>query len=187
MGLEDVVQDILGKAKSDSAAAVRAGNEKAGEIIKKAEADVLIRELHAGEDIARIKESAERKEVADAALLSKKALQNVKKELIERAYAGLNEMVSGMAWNDRRKMLGMLLKKCMSEIGDIGAVYANKKDMQFVSSLVKSRKISVRQENIIGGVIAESADRKFRSDNSFDRFIERIRETRAKELSKILF
>lgn len=187
MGLEEVVKDILDRAKADSVAVVRAGNEKASEIIKKAEAEVLIKEQQSEEDIVRIKDAAERKEMADAALMSKKSLQNVKKQLMERAYEGLKECVSGMPGKNREKMLKILVGKCMSEMENIGTVYVNKNDVKAIGALLKSKKISVRPENIAGGVIAESADGKFRADYSFDRFIELIKETRTKELSNILF
>ncbi|VVB60885.1 V-type ATP synthase subunit E [uncultured archaeon] len=187
MGLQEVVHDILESAKSESAAILKAGNEKAKEIIKKAEAEVLIKRSSAEEDLARVKDADERKEMADAALQSKKELQNVKKELIEEAYSGLAEKISEMSEKDRANMLKILLEKAMAEIPDVGTIYVNKKDVKLAGTLVKSKSISIRPENIIGGIIAESSDGKLRTDYSFDRFIEMIKETRTKELSNILF
>ncbi len=187
MGLEDVVHDILESAKSESAAILRSADDKAKEIIKRGEAEVLIKRQQSEEDIARIKDAAERKEMADAALQSKKELQNVKKELIEEAYSALAEKVSQLSEKDRANMLKILLQKCMSEIPDIGAIYVNKKDVKLAGTLLKSKDVSILAENIIGGIIAESSDRKLRTDYSFDRLIEMIKETRTKELSNILF
>ena len=187
MGLEEVVKDILAQAKADALSIVKAGNEKAAEMLKKAEAEALIKERRAQEDLERVEESEERKEMSDAALAAKKKMQNVKKELIERAYAGLGEKVSALPGKAREKMLEALLDRCMSEIDNIGTIYVSKKDAKFAGSLVKSKGISVLSGNMIGGIIAESADGKFRADNSFDRSVELIKETRIKELSNILF
>ncbi len=187
MGLEEVVDDILDRAKADSALVAKAGNGKAAEIIKKAETEILVKEQRARDDLQRVKESEERKEMSDAALAAKKKLQNVKKELIESAYAGLSEKVADIPERERAKMLKTLFSKCALEISDIGKVYVNKKDVKLAGGLVKSAKISVLAENIIGGIIAESRDGKFRVDYSFGRFIETVKETRTKELSNALF
>lgn len=187
MGLEEVVKDILDKAKADSLAVAKAGNEKAAEIMKKAETEVLIKEQRAQEDLKRVKDSEERKEMSDAALAAKKKLQNVKKELIESAYIGLNEKVADIPERERARMLKTLFAKCAREVSGIGKIYVNKKDVKIANDIVRSAKISVLSENIIGGIIAESSDGKFRVDCSFDRFIELVKETRAKELSNALF
>lgn len=187
MGLEEVVKDILDKAKADSLVVAKAGNEKAAEIIKKAETEILIKEQRARDDLQRVKESEERKELSDAALAAKKKFQNVKKELIESAYSGLMEKAADIPERERAKMLKTLFAKCAREISGIGKVYVNKKDVKLVGEIVRSAKISVLSENIIGGIIAESSDGKFRVDCSFDRFIELVKETRTKELSNTLF
>jgi len=186
MGLEEVVKDILDKAKADSAVIAKAGNEKAAEILKKAETELLVKEQRARDDLERVKESEERKELSDAALAAKKKLQNVKKELIESAYAGLSEEAANFSERERTKMLKTLFEKCAAEISDIGKIYVNKKDVTFAKILAKGN-ISVVPENILGGIVAESRDGKFRVDYSFDRFIEMVKETRTKELSNALF
>ncbi|MBU4246237.1 MAG: V-type ATP synthase subunit E family protein [Nanoarchaeota archaeon] len=187
MGLEEVVKDILDAAKVDSAKIAKERNEKIAEIIKKAEAEVLIKEQRAREDLQRVKDSEERKELSDAALMSKKALQNVKKELIESAYTGLKGKSADIPERERAKILKTLFAKCAKEVSDIGKVYVARKDVRLANDVVRPAKISVLTENIIGGIIAESRDGKFRVDYSFDRFIELIKETRTKELSNILF
>ncbi len=187
MGLEEVIHDILDRAKSESAAALRQANEKAEEIIKKADAEVLIKEQKAKEDMQRVKDSSERKEMAEAALLSKKNFQNVKKELIEQSYLSLKEKIFEMPDKSRERFLGILLKAGMSEIADVGTIYVNKRDIKIAEAYVKSGKVSMRSADILGGAIVESSDTKFRVDYSFDRLIERVRETRTKELSEILF
>ena len=186
MGLEEVVKDILDAARADSEKIVKERNEKVAEIIKKAEAEILVKEQRARDDLDRVKESEERKEMSDAALMSKKALQNVKKELIESAYGGLKSEVARLPERERAKMLKTLFEKCGQEISDIGRVYVNEKDATFVKILTKGN-VSVVPENILGGIIAESKDGKFRVDYSFDRFIEIVKETRTKELSNTLF
>lgn len=187
MGLEEVIHDILDKAKSESAAALRQANEKADEIIKKANADILIKEQKAGEDLQRVKDSSERKEMAEAALLSKKEFQNVKKELIEQAYSGLNEKISEMPDKIREYFLKALIERGLSEISDAGRIYVNKQDIKIAGAIIKSGKVSMLAADILGGAIVESSDTKFCVDYSFERLVERIRETRTKELSEILF
>lgn len=186
MGLEEVVKDILDATRADSEKIAKEGNEKASEIIRKAEAEILVKEQHATEDLERVKDSEERKEMSDAALVSKKKMQNVKKELIERAYLGLKEKTANISERERTKILKGLFAKCEKEVSDIGRVYVNAKDATIVKILTKGN-VSVIQEDILGGIIAESRDGKFRVDYSFDRFVELIAETRTKELSGILF
>ena len=78
------------------------------------------------------------------------------------------------------KHIKKLLEKANDEL-KIGTIYCNKKDL----SLLKGRK--TKTVEIIGGIMAESADGELRVDYSYETLLKQIKESLMPELNQILF
>ncbi len=187
MGLEDVVADILRKADSDREAILAEGRARAAEILANARHEIKEREAQAAQDAESVRSASEKKELADAELRCKKELQDVKKELIGAAYDGLKKKISLLGDAERKRILAGLFEKGRKELGEIGAVYVAGRDLKIALALFRAKKIAVNERNILGGIIAESADAKMLADYSFDSIIESMRAATIKDVSRMIF
>ena len=94
-----------------------------------------------------------------------------------------------MKTNEKEKLYQSLLKKAEKEI-DVYAVYVNKSDFDVVKSIAKSilkNKESIKEEEILGGIIAENKDGTIRVDYSFDSLLEEFRQKSLADISEKLF
>ena len=187
MGLEEVIVDITKKADSDSEAILKEGKAIAAQILANAEKEIREKKAAAAADLENVKSASEKKELADAELKCKKQMQDVKKELIAAAYGGANAKISAMNEKERAKILEHMFEKSATALDGIGAVYVSRSDLKLAASLFKARNVSVKERNILGGLVAESADGKILMDYSFDSIVDSMKESKIKEVSRILF
>lgn len=185
MGLEEVVADILEKAKSEASAIIKQGKASSEEILKNADKEIAKKEDASKAELEAIKESAERKELSDATRSSKKQLQEIKRELLEDAESLFRKKIDSLSDKNRAQIIEKLGKKAMSEIEKASTIYVSKKDVRLAAGIFKG--IPILEAPILGGVIVESEDRAVRADHSFDMIIAAVREKCVGGVSGIIF
>lgn len=187
MGLEEVVDEILRKANAEREAILKDAKAKAADVQKAAEKEIAEKKSLAAADVENIKSAYSTRELADAELKCKKQVQDARKELIDAAYAGMKAKISAMSDTERKKILEKLFEQSRAEIGEIGRVFVSPADMKIASALFRAKKINVMPREILGGIVAESADGTVMADYSFDTLIGSMKERTIKDVSRILF
>jgi len=180
MGLEKVKEEILSKARKQADAAIKEAQKKADAIIAEANAKATEEEKKGAEETKKLVEAMEKKELASAALESKKLELDAKKELIERVFSDVRQKVAKFTEKKRKEHIRKLLDKASKEL-EIGVVYCNAQDKGLVDGF------EAKEADILGGVIVENKDGSVRIDYSYDALIDGLRDKHMQEVAEILF
>ena len=121
-----------------------------------------------------------KREAASARLESKKLYLSFRKEFIDESFSLVHEKLSKLPDSARAAHIKKLLEKAGSEI-DVSVVQCNKKDCKFVSNF------KVIEADILGGIIAESADGTLRVDYSYETLLAQLKDSLLPELNETLF
>ena len=124
----------------------------------------------------------EKKELAAAEFEGKRRILDKKKEVIERVMDEAKKALKKLPAEERRKIIATLLEKAKQEI-TAKRVSMNKRDMPYI----KEKGIKVKEKDMLGGLIAETADGKVSVNLSFEELLEQIKEKYLQELSEGLF
>jgi len=180
MGLEVVVKDVLARGEeeanrirqdgSDEANAIVAGAEKTASQIRKEKHEQTIEQI----------ERRKNREISSANLEVKRAILNLKKDLLDRVYDEAIEKLASLPDSER----GSIIKKLLESQTDSTRVFSNKND----ESLVK-RISSLEYGGTIpcsGGVMLENEDGTVLRDLTFDSILKNVRDGSLKQLLQIL-
>jgi V/A-type H+-transporting ATPase subunit E len=180
MGLEVVVKDVLTRGEEDANHIRQEGNDEANAIIAGAERTARqIREEKRDQTIEQI-ERRKNREISSANLEVKRAILNVKKDLLDRVYGEAIEKLASLPESEREN----IIKKLLESQTDSTRVFSNENDESLVkriSSLEYGGTISCS-----GGVILENEDGTVLRDLTFDSILKNVRDRSLKQLLQIL-
>ena len=191
MGLEKVKQEILNKAREEAAVIAQQAKEEAKSIEKSAEKQVKDYESLVEEDLEKSVEIIKRKELAAADLEVQKKSLEAKNELIEAVFSEVRRKLKSFGDKSREAHIKSILGRAMMEM-DIAVVRCSSKDVRFVEAASSggngnSRLKVVKNDEMLGGLVAESADGKLQVDYSYDAIIEQLKSRVLIDVAKILF
>ena len=177
MGLEEVKQEILNKAKKDAEQIVKEAELEAKKIVNEAKGQIEeYKKTLSGQNKAQIA-NMERISNASANAAAKHIFLEKKKEIIDNAFEEARKQLAKQ--NKSKKYAEKLLKKAEKEI-DVETVYCNKPDADAIS------KYKVKTIEGINGIIAENKDGTVKVDMTFDTVLNDIKSKSLQEIAKIL-
>jgi len=182
MGLESVVEDVLGRGRSEVEEIRRAALAERDRILQNARAEgaklVEIREQEARKAVERLRVQA----LARAELESKKIVLSAEKGLLDQVYAKVIEKLAVL--EDGAAILQSLLK---ANGGDwrTGKVYCNEKDATAVRVVVGSS--FGEPIDCVGGIVIESGDGTHRIDLRYETLLADVWRDSIREVAEVLW
>ncbi|MBI3036217.1 hypothetical protein HYY73_00450 [Candidatus Woesearchaeota archaeon] len=183
MGLEKVKQEILERAKAEADKAVDDAKSEAKAVMKSAEKQVTVYERVMEEDLEALSNAVKRREVASAELELKKQLLSAKSGLIEGVFGEARKKLGSLSDKKRESHITALLDSARKEM-NVSVVQCSGKDARFLDS--SGLKV-VRNDSMLGGIIAESPDGKLRIDYSYETVLGQVKSKVLGDVAKILF
>ena len=183
MGLEKVKQEILEKAQKEADEILAAATAEAKRIMKAAEQQVQDYEKMVAEDEDKTAELMKRREAAAAELELQKQMLAAKNWLIESVFAEVKQKLKMRSDKGREADVKALMKVASQEM-DVAVVQCSSRDMRFLEG--GGLKI-VKNDAILGGIIAESPDGKLRVDCSYDTLLGQVRSKVLSDVARKLF
>lgn len=180
MGLERVKERVLEEAGQKAKERIDAANAEAREILNSFRNKVKEKESALKSQLEAEVASIKKREAATAKLESKKLLLTFRKDFIEGIFSQARERLSKLTEQEMASHIKKLLKKAESEL-KVAVVYCNRKDAKYASGY------KVKEAEIAGGLIAETADGSLRADYSYEALLEQLKDSLMPELDKLLF
>ena len=180
MGLETVKEEVLGNAKSKADSMQNEARKEAARIMDDAKRKVDLMREKSENEIKKIMESIKRQEVSFAEMENKKTVMESKKEVLQKLFDSVKEKLEEMDEKKKEAILKKLLDKTKKEM-EIATIYCSKKDAKFFKGL------NVQNTNMIGGFMAENADKTIRIDATFETMLDSIKESEMQIINKTLF
>ena len=182
MGLEEVKKQIIEEAQKKAQDMASEASAEAKRILAYADKEVRHYEKELKANSEKMLAAQERKELAAAEFDGRRAILDKKKGMIDRAIDEAKNELKKLPAEQRKKLISKLLEKAKSEIA-VKRVYLNKKD----NSYVKEKGITVKEKEMVGGLIAETGDGRISVDYSFEETLNEVKEAHLQELSEVLF
>lgn len=187
MGLEKVKQEILEQAREEASRLIEDAKAEARAIMRSAEKQAEGYERLMQEDCEMSAEVMRRRELASAELDVQKRLLAAKKELIEGIFAQAMKRLGSLSDSKREPHIRKLLDTAKMEL-DVAVVQCSSKDVKFVGNFSNGGKIkAVKNDEMLGGLIAETSDGKLRVDYSYDALLEQVKAGVLGDVARILF
>ena len=170
---ERVSKAILDRARVEAEEILEKARKEAEEIINKAK---LRRKREQEEEEAKIVNDAKRRAratIVKAILKVRRERSEIKKKIIDNIVGKVREHLEKRDFNVSES-LRKLLREALETLPQTELViYVNRADIDTIKKIIKEMKIEdrvkdIRETNIIGGVIVETVDGKFRIDNSYE-------------------
>ena len=182
MGLNEVKKQIIEEAEKQAKLLTQDAQSEIKLITADAEREVKSYEKELRSNSDKMLAAVERKELAAAEFEGKRAMLDKKKEIIEGAMDAARSELKKLSADSRKKLIKELLEQAKKEI-EVKKVYLNKKD----KSYIKEKGITVKDKEMLGGLIAETSDGKISVDLSYEEMLMQIKEKYLQELSGVLF
>ncbi|HOT94140.1 MAG TPA: V-type ATP synthase subunit E family protein [Methanoregulaceae archaeon] len=190
MGLEAVVSEIQQKGRQEADRIRREADLEVERILRDAQQRSDEIKLSVEADVTRQVEHILAQETSSAHLVTKRAVLNAEKELLDQAYRATLEAIRKEPAAFHEKALRRLLEVAKAEIGG-GRVRVNRVDLPIIEALVREPGFAVftvgPPAEIEGGLVAESNDRAFQVDHSYRTYLNRVWESSLKDASDLLF
>ena len=190
MGLEKVKQEILEKAGKGAAGITDAAQAEAKAIMGSAEKQMQNYERLIDEDAGRAVEQMKRKEIASAELELQKQALAAKNELIKNVFSQAMKRLAQPGEKRREAHVRGLLGMARKEV-DVAFVHCNSRDAGFLeggNSGSSSGKLKIiKNDDIAGGIIAESPDRRLKVDYSYETVLEQVKSRVLSDVARLLF
>ncbi len=180
MGIEKVKERVLEEARQKAKERIESANAEANEILKASLNQLKEKESELRAQLQAEVASINRREAAKAKLESKKLELTLRKDFVESIFSQAKEMLSGIPETERASHIKRLLKKANSEM-KAEIIYCNKKDSKHIIGY------KIKDAEITGGIIAESADGSLRADYSYEALLDQLKDSLLPELDKLLF
>lgn len=190
MGLEKVKQEILERAQAEADKAVEDAQSEAKAMMKSAEKRIAGYGRMMGEDLEALSNAVKRKEVASAELELKKQLLCAKSELIEGVFGEVRKKLRSLPDKKRESHVTALLDAARKEMStSIAVVQCSSRDARFVeaSGSGSSRLKVMKNDEMLGGIVAESPDDRLRVDYSYETVLGQVKAKVLGDVAKILF
>lgn len=179
-GIDTLRSEIVRQAEKQAKEIVSEAEKEASRLMDDARDHVASYQKTISEKTKAEITEIKKKELNEAELEAKRVLLERKKALIEGVFDSVAQKIEKLSAKERKSLITSLDSRVRDDI-TVGRIYCNKKD----SSAIK--KVSVSQEDILGGLIAESKDGAVRVDYSFETILGMLREHHLKDLVRILF
>ena len=177
MGLEEVKQEIINKAKKDAEKIIKSAEQESKDIVNSAKDEIdAYKKVVDTENKSKIS-AMERIYSSSANASARHIILQKKKEIIDNVFKSARNKI--FAEMETKDYLHQLLKKAEKEIA-IGTVYCDK-------SIAKNIEGYNATEKDIIGIIAESKDGSVIIDLEIDTILEDIRGKTLQDIAGMLF
>ncbi len=183
MGLEKVKQEILENARKEADEILAAAEAEARTITRSAEKQMQDYQKLVEEDGERAAELMKRRKVASADLELQKQALSAKNEIIEGVFEQVRKKLRLRSDKSREADVKALLKAASGEM-DVAVVHCNGRDARFLEG--SGLKV-VKNDSMLGGIIAESPDGKLRVDYSYETLLGQARMRVLGDVARKLF
>ena len=180
MGLDEVKNEILEKAKKEAKSIIDSAEKEASKITADAKSKAKDFLKFANDEIEKDLQTAERKEIAKANFEVKKQMLDKKQELISKVYDDALEQIKKLDSKKNGQFFGRLLEKSSNQI-EVSILYLNKNDKDL------AKDYSWFNANIIGGVVAENKEKTVKVDFSYDSILQSAKSKTMSDVVGILF
>ncbi len=190
--MEKISEAVVSKVRMEAQNIIKEAEEKAQEEIEKARKQ---RETKLQEEKRKMLEEAEEEAariVAQASIKARRQLSSAKSDVITKIINKVKQELSEFS-SDENYFLN-LIKEAIDGLGaDKSRIYVSPKDVSMVRKFLErdkelaSKIMEVKEDNFLGGVIAEDIDGKLRIDNTYETRLEMLLPKLLPEISKELF
>ncbi|HVG36960.1 MAG TPA: V-type ATP synthase subunit E family protein [Thermoplasmata archaeon] len=182
MGLESVVEDVLGRGRSEVEEIRRAALAERERMLQTAQAEgaklLEVREREARQAAERLRVQA----LARAELESKKIVLSAEKDLLDEVYAKVLGKLAVL--EDGAAILQSLLKAQAAD-WRTGKVYCNENDASVVRAVVGTSFDGTI--DCVGGIVIESGDGTHRIDLRYETLLADIWRDSIREVAEVLW
>ena len=190
--MEKISEAVVNKVKAEAKNIIKEAEKKAQEEIEKArkQRETKLQEekrkmlKEAGEEATRI--------LAQASIKARQQVSSAKNDVITKLIHKVKQELSGSS-SDENYLLS-LIREAIDGLGaDKSRIYVSPKDVSMVRKFLERDKelankiMEVKEDNFLGGVIAEGIDGKLRIDNTYETRLEMLLPKLLPEISKELF
>jgi V/A-type H+-transporting ATPase subunit E len=190
--MEKISEAVVGKVKLDAQQIVKEAEEKALEEIEKAKEQRVVRFQEersrilgeAEEEVARI--------LAQASIKARQQLSSAKADAITKIIDGARKELSQVSSDETHSL--NLIREAVEGLGvDKARIYISPKDVSKVKRFLEADKelsgkiMEVRENDCLGGVIAEDIEGKLRIDNTYETRLEMLLPQLLPKISEELF
>lgn len=190
--MEKISEAVVNKVKAEAKNIIKEAEKKAQEEIEKArkQRETKLQEekrkmlKEAGEEATRI--------LAQASIKARQQVSSAKNDVITKLIHKVKQELSEFS-SDENYLLS-LIREAIDGLGaDKSRIYVSPKDVSMVRKFLERDKelankiMEVKEDNFLGGVIAEGIDGKLRIDNTYETRLEMLLPKLLPEISKELF
>ena len=190
--MEKISEAVVRKVRMEAQNIIKEAEEKAQEEIEKARKQ---RETKLQEEKRKMLEEAEEEAariVAQASIKARQKLSIAKNDVITKIIDKVKQELSEFS-SDENYFLN-LIREAIDALGaDKSRIYVSPKDVSMVRKFLErdkelaSKIMEVKEDNFLGGVIAENIAGKLRIDNTYETRFEMLLPKLLPEISKELF
>lgn len=190
--MEKISEAVVSKVRMEAQNIIKEAEGKAQEKIEKARKQ---RETKLQEKKRKMLEETEEEAariVAQASIKARRQLSSAKSDVITKIINKVKQELSEFS-SDENYFLN-LIKEAIDGLGaDKSRIYVSPKDVSMVRKFLErdkelaSKIMEVKEDNFLGGVIAEDIDGKLRIDNTYETRLEMLLPKLLPEISKELF
>ncbi|MBI2145232.1 hypothetical protein HYU18_02810 [Candidatus Woesearchaeota archaeon] len=185
MGLEKVKQEILEKARQEAGSIIEAATSESKAIVRAAEKQANEGEEVAEKEFQKASESMKKREAASADLELQKQMLAAKSELIEQVFIEARKMLGSLPDKKREAHIASLIDLAKREM-PVSSLRCSTRDARIVESKAGKLRI-IREEGMLGGIIAESSDGRLRVDYSYESLLEQVKVRVLGDVARELF
>ena len=190
--MEKISEAVVAKVRMEAQNIIKEAEEKAQEEIEKAR---KLRETKLQEEKRKMLEETEEEAariIAQASIKARQQVSSAKNDVITKIIDEVKQELSESS-SDENYLLS-LIREAIDGLGaDKSRIYVSPKDVSMVRKFLErdkelaSKVMEVKVDNLLGGVIAEDIDGKFRIDNTYEARLEMLLPKLLPEISKELF
>lgn len=190
--MEKISEAVVSKVRMEAQNIIKEAEEKAQEEIEKAR---KLRETKLQEEKRKMLEETEEEAariIAQASIKARQQVSSAKNDVITKIIDEVKQELSESS-SDENYLLN-LIREAIDGLGaDKSRIYVSPKDVSMVRKFLErdkelaSKVMEVKVDNLLGGVIAEDIDGKFRIDNTYEARLEMLLPKLLPEISKELF
>jgi len=190
--MEKISEAVVSKVRMEAQNIIKEAEEKAQEEIERARKQ---RETKLQEEKRKMLEEAEEEAariVAQASIKARQKLSSAKNDVIAKIIDRVKQELSEFS-SDENYFLN-LIREAIDELGaSKSRIYISPKDVSMMRKFLErdkelaSKIMEVKEDNFLGGVIAEDVDGKLRIDNTYETRFEMLLPKLLPEIGKELF
>ncbi len=181
MGIEAIQEEIVNETNKMAEEKIAEASRKSQEI-KDATLNLISEEDRKAEkETSDLIESIKNALLAGAKFEVKKIELSSKKEMINRVFEKATEKISSLDLKAQEELTLSLLESAKKEIS-VAKIICNEKTKRWIP-----KEFKVETQDMLGGILAETADGTLRVDNRFETIIEEVRKDALKKIAKAIF